>query len=94
MLSGINHHLLKFIAVYEMIGVIMRIISFSVVSWMGPESPFLFVWMFNTADAVLLTWCALLKKDRAYTLLNAFWILVGVVGICRASGIGFTLPAH
>jgi hypothetical protein len=71
----------------EMIGVIMRIISFSLVSWLGPASPFMFVWVFNTLDAILLTYCATIKKDPAYTLLNAFWILVGLVGIARASGV-------
>jgi hypothetical protein len=70
----------------EMIGVIMRIISFTLVSWLGPASPFMFVWIFNTIDAVLLTYCATLKKDKAYTLLNAFWILVGAIGIARAAG--------
>ena len=70
----------------EMLGVVMRIISFTLVSWLGPASPFMFVWIFNTADAILLTYCATLKKDRAYTLLNAFWILVGVIGIARAGG--------
>ena len=64
----------------------MRIFSFSLVSWLGPESPFLFVWIFNTIDAILLSWCAILKKDRAYTLLNVFWILVGIIGIFRAIG--------
>jgi hypothetical protein len=44
----------------------------------------MFVWIFNTSDAVLLTWCAALRKDAAYTLLNAFWILIGIVGIARA----------
>jgi hypothetical protein len=68
----------------ELIGVIMRIISFSLVSWMGPASPFMFVWIFNTIDAVILTYCAVLKRDRAYTLLNGFWIIVGIVGILRA----------
>jgi hypothetical protein len=67
-----------------MIGVMMRIFSFSLVSWMGPESPFMFVWIFNTIDAVMLTWCAVLKRDSAYTLLNGFWIMVGMVGIARA----------
>lgn len=67
-----------------MIGVIMRIVSFTLVSWLGPESPFLFVWIFNTADALLLSWCAILKKDRAYTVLNIFWIMVGIVGIIRS----------
>ena len=68
----------------EMIGVIMRIISFSLVSWLGPASPFMFVWIFNTADAILLTYCAIIRKDSAYTLLNGFWILVGLIGIARA----------
>lgn len=68
----------------EMIGVLMRIISFTLVSWLGPNSPFLFVWVFNSIDAILLTRCAVIKKDAAYTLLNAFWILVGLIGIARA----------
>jgi hypothetical protein len=71
----------------EMVGVIMRIISFSLVSWLGPASPFMFVWVFNTIDAILLTYCATIRKDPAYTLLNAFWILVGIIGIARASGL-------
>jgi hypothetical protein len=74
------------IPAFEMLGVIMRIISFTLVSWLGPASPFMFVWIFNTIDAILLTYCAVLKQDRAYTLLNAFWILVGAVGILRAGG--------
>lgn len=80
-----NAFVLKHIRSLEMIGVIMRIGSFSLVSWMGPTSPFLLVWSFNTLDAVLLSWCAILKRDLAYSLLNLFWILVGVVGILRAS---------
>jgi hypothetical protein len=70
----------------EMAGVIMRIFCFTLVSWLGPASPFMLVWVVNTVDAVLLTYCATLKKDRAYTVLNSFWILVGVVGIARAGG--------
>ena len=71
----------------EMTGVLMRIFSFSLVSWMGPQSPFMFVWVFNTTDAALLTWCAVLRKDSAYTVLNGFWILVGLVGMARAGGL-------
>lgn len=70
----------------ELVAVVMRIVSFSLVSWLGPRSPFLFVWAFNTADAVALSWCAILRKDRAYTLLNIFWIGVGIVGMLRARG--------
>lgn len=65
----------------------MLLISFTLVSWLGPESPFMFVWIFNTTDAILLTWCALLKKDNAYILLNSFWIIVGIIGIMRAGGV-------
>ena len=79
----LNNLVLNNIRIIEMIGVGMRIFSFSLVSWLGPESPFLFVWIFNTIDAVLLSWCAILKKDAAYSLLNIFWIMVGVVGILR-----------
>ncbi len=85
-LRPINAFILLNMAQLEMTGVLMRICSFSLVSWMGPDSPFLLVWVFNTLDALLLSWCAILKKDRAYTLLNVFWILVGVVGILRACG--------
>lgn len=67
-----------------MLGVLMRIFSFSLVSWLGSESPFMFVWVFNTIDAVFLSWCAVLKKDNAYIVLNVFWIFVGLVGIARA----------
>ncbi len=85
--SGINAFILRHVRSLEMIGVLMRIFSFSLVSWLGPDSPFMFVWVFNTIDAILLSWCALLKRDAAYSVLNLFWILVGVVGIARAAGM-------
>jgi len=76
----------RHLRLFEMVAVLMRIASFSMVSWMGSASPFLLVWTINTLDAVILSWCALLKKDPAYIVLNVFWIGVGVVGILRASG--------
>lgn len=82
----INSFVFKYIRPIEMFGVLMRIFSFSLVSWLGEDSPFLFVWVFNTADAVLLSWTSILKRDKAYTLLNVFWIGVGLIGILRASG--------
>ena len=85
MIGYLNAFILKNIAALEMTGVLMRIFSFSLVSWLGPDSPFMFVWVFNTIDAILLAWCSILKKDKAYTLLNGFWILVGAVGIYRAA---------
>lgn len=87
MATAMNAFVLRHMRALEMIGVLMRIFSFSLVSWLGPESPFLFVWVFNTLDAALLSWCAALKRDPAYTLLNVFWILVGIVGILRALGM-------
>jgi hypothetical protein len=83
----LNTFVLKNIKAIEMTGVIMRITSFSLVSWLGSHSPFLFVWIFNTTDAVALSWCATLKKDAAYTVLNVFWVIIGVVGIARAAGM-------
>ena len=82
-----NKFILKNLKKFEMIGVLMRIFSFSLVSWLGTESPFLFVWIFNTTDAIILSWCSVLKKDRAYSLLNLFWIMVGVIGILRTTGV-------
>lgn len=84
----INQCILTHVRTIEMVGVLMRIFSFSLVSWLGPDSPFLFVWIFNTIDAIALSWCAVLKKDKAYTVLNVFWILIGVMGIYKA-GAGF-----
>ena len=84
-----NRFALKYIKHIEMTGVLMRVFSFSLVSWMGPASPFMFVWIFNTIDAVMLSWCALLKKDAAYSTLNIFWVIVGIVGILRAGSVSF-----
>jgi hypothetical protein len=84
--NRMNAIIVKRIATIEMVGVLMRIFSFSLVSWFGPSSPFFFVWAFNTTDAVMLSWCSVIKKDRAYTTLNVFWIGVGIVGMLRASG--------
>jgi hypothetical protein len=85
-LSPANRFVRQHIKPIEMTGVLMRIFSFSLVSWLGPASPFMFVWVFNTIDAVMLSWCSLLKRDAAYTLLNTFWIMVGIIGILRAGG--------
>lgn len=84
-LAMVNHFIRTHIKAIEMIGVLMRIFSFTLVSWLGPHSPFLFVWTFNTIDAVVLSWCSVLKKDKAYSLLNFFWIIIGVIGITRAA---------
>lgn len=86
-MNDINAFILKHVRIFEMVGVLMRIFSFSLVSWLGPVSPFMFVWIFNTVDAILLSWCAILKQDQAYTVLNVFWILVGIVGILRAGNL-------
>lgn len=85
MYSLIEAMTLRHIKVLEIVGVCMRIFSFTLVSWMGAKSPFMFVWIFNTIDAILLAWCSYVKKDPAYILLNVFWILVGILGIYRAS---------
>jgi len=82
-----NAFVLRNIKLIEIVGVLMRVISFTLVSWLGPKSPFLFVWVFNTTDAVILSWCAILKQDVAYIILNCFWILVGAIGILRTLSV-------
>lgn len=86
-MNAINGFILRHINKLEMTGVLMRIFSFGMVSWLGAASPFMLVWVINTVDAILLSWCAVLKRDRAYTVLNIFWVLVGVVGMLRASQV-------
>lgn len=84
MLPIINNFILRYVRIIETVAVLMRIFSFSLVSWLGAESPFMLVWVINTTDAAILSWCSILRKDPAYILLNTFWILVGVVGVLRA----------
>ena len=71
----------KVIERLEGIGVVMRIMAFGVLSVMGAETPFLWMWIWNTIDAVILTYCAWERGNRPYILLNIFWLIVGVVGI-------------
>jgi len=68
------------------VAVVLRIGSFSVVSWLGSHSPFLVIWIVNTIDAAGLSWCAILKRDMAYTFLNVFWMIIGAIGILQAVG--------
>ena len=56
--------------------------SLSLVSWLRLESPFMFVWIFIMADAVMLTWRTTLQHDNAYILLNDFWITAGLWALC------------
>jgi hypothetical protein len=65
----------------ENIGVVMRILAFGTLSIMGPQTPFLIMWIWNTIDAIILTYCAWERSNRAYLILNIFWMLVGIVGI-------------
>jgi len=71
----------KWVKLLESIGVIMRIIAFGTLSLMGPGTPFLLMWIWNTIDAAILTYCAWERSNRAYLILNIFWMLVGIVGI-------------
>jgi phosphoglycerol transferase MdoB-like AlkP superfamily enzyme len=71
----------RWINFWEGIGVAMRILAFGVLSVMNKDTPFLAMWIVNTIDAVILTYCALKRKNRPYMALNLFWLLVGLVGI-------------
>ena len=69
------------IELLEGIGVIMRIIAFGTLSIMGPDTPFLWMWVWNSVDAVILTYAAWERNNKSYILLNFFWLIVGIVGI-------------
>jgi hypothetical protein len=71
----------KQIEFLELIGVVMRVIAFGTLSVMNKDTPFLLMWIWNTVDAVILTYCAWERNNRPYILLNIFWLIVGVVGI-------------
>jgi hypothetical protein len=39
------------------------------------------MWIWNTIDAIILTYAAWERDNKAYIILNAFWCIVGIVGI-------------
>ena len=71
----------KWIELLEGIGVIMRIIAFGTLSILGPDTPFLWMWIWNSIDAAILTYAAWERNNKSYILLNFFWLIVGIVGI-------------
>ena len=71
----------KWIELMEGVGVVMRIIAFGTLSVMGKDTPFLWMWIWNSIDAVILTYAAWERDNKSYILLNFFWLIVGIVGI-------------
>lgn len=71
----------KIIELLEGVGVVMRIMAFGTLSILGPDTPFLLMWIWNTIDAIILTYAAWERNNKAYILMNTFWLIVGVVGI-------------
>lgn len=71
----------KWVKWMEHTGVIMRIIAFGTLSILGPDTPFLLMWIWNTIDAIILTYASWERDNRAYLILNIFWMIVGIVGI-------------
>ena len=71
----------KVLELMEGVGVVMRILAFGMLSIMGKNTPFLWMWIWNTVDAVILTYCAWERDNKPYIILNIFWLLVGAIGI-------------
>ena len=71
----------KWVKWMEHIGVVMRIIAFGTLSIMGRDTPLLTMWIWNTIDAIILTYASWERNNRAYLILNIFWMIVGIVGI-------------
>ncbi len=90
-INRINQFILGRIKIIEMVGVMMRIFSF-LSTWsagLGPKSPFLFVWAFNTSDAVILS-LVFRRSKKTHGLYFSECILdpwSAIVGMFRASGI-------
>ena len=82
-----NKLTLRMVRALEMVGVVLRIASFGAVGWLGGASPWALVWLVNTAAALLLLRCAIFRRDMAYSVLNFFWVLVGVVGMVRTTDL-------
>ena len=71
----------KSVKLLELIGVVMRVMAFGTLSIMGPDTPFLAMWIWNTIDAIILTYASWERSNRAYLILNIFWMIVGIIGI-------------
>jgi hypothetical protein len=71
----------KVLELLEGIGVVMRIIAFGTLSVLNKDTPFLLMWIWNTLDAVILTYCAWERDNKPYILMNTFWLIVGIIGI-------------
>ena len=71
----------KTIVALETIGVIMRIMAFAMLSVLNENTPFLLMWVWNTLDAVILTYCSWERDNKPYMILNIFWLVVGAIGI-------------
>lgn len=82
----------KWIGFLEGFGVAMRIFSFGMLSILNENTPFLLMWIVNTLDAGLLTYCAYRRGNKAYIALNIFWLIVGAIGIFNTwnNGKSFT----
>ena len=78
----------KLVGFLEGFGVAMRIFSFGMLSILNENTPFLLMWIINTVDAGILTWCAWRRGNRAYIALNIFWLIVGAVGIFNTWNYG------
>ena len=71
----------KVLELMEGVGVVMRILAFGMLSIMGKDTPFLWMWVWNTIDAVILTYCAWERDNKPYIIMNTFWLIVGAIGI-------------
>ena len=60
-MKSINGFVATHIRIIEMSAVMVRIFSFTLISWLGSESPFLVIWVLNTLDATVLTCTAIIQ---------------------------------
>lgn len=68
--SRLNTIITRHMCTAEMTGLLMRITSFSMAVWIQASSLFRLVQFVSALDAILLSWCAVLRRDSAYTAPN------------------------
>ena len=92
-MKQINLFILGRLKTIEMIGVLMRVFSFSLVSWLGPHSPFMFVWIFNTTiGRHIAEWDEAPETPRAAKIAGLVSLVLWAAIVAAGRAIAYSLP--
>lgn len=71
----------KWLETLEGFGVGLRILGISVISILGADTPFAYIWGLQLVSAIILLWCAWKRFNRPYIILNGFYCLISIYGL-------------